>query len=148
MPYPLKGIIGKDPISSNKFTFLVDGLPLVVTAVSSMEEEIPSVTLPDGTSASSGRTDATDFTVDVPNHHQEEIDFFNTWWNSCQEPVLPTAYKSVIIEMRSTQGALVRVTNIFGAWLSGRESAELSMEDGETMTLTRYTVMVDTAFHS
>lgn len=148
MPYPLKGIIGKDPIASNKYTFLVDGVPMVVTNVSAIEEEIPTVTLPDGTTASSGRTEATEFTVDVPNHHETEIDFFNLWWVSGQEPVLPTAYKSVIIEMRSSQGEIVRTINVFGAWLSARESAELTMEDGETMTVTRFTVKVDIAFHT
>ncbi len=148
MPYPLKGTIGKDPVVANKYTFLVDGTPYVVSAISALEEEIPAVALPDGTTASSGRTESTEFTVDVPNHHEIEIGFFNTWWESCKEPVLPTAYKSVIIEKRSSQGDIVRVTNCFGSWLNKREEAEVSMEDGETMTVTRYTVKVDIAFHS
>jgi len=148
MPYPIKGTIGKDPVVSNKYTFLIDGVPLLVTAISSIEEEIPGVALPDGTTASSGRTESTEFTVDVPNHHNTEIDFFNSWWIQCQEPVSPTAYKAAIIEKRSSQGEISRTTNIFGSWISKREDAELSMEDGETMTVTRFTLKVDTAFHS
>jgi hypothetical protein len=148
MSYPLKGIINKDPIVANKFTFIVDGSPLIVTAISALEEEIPSVTLPDGTTASSGRTESTEFTVDVPNHHDEEIEFFNAWWATCQEPVAPNAYKPVVIEKRSSQGEVVRVTTILGSHLSKREEAEMSMEDGETMTVTRFTLKVDMAFHS
>jgi len=148
MSYPLKGTVGKDPIAANKYTFLVDGSPLIVTAVSSMEEEIPSVTLPDGTTASSGRTEPTEFTVDVPNHHNQEIVYFNAWWAAAKEPVLPTAYRPVVIEKRSSQGTIVRVSNLFGVWVNKREEAEVSMEDGETMTVTRYTCKVDDATHS
>jgi hypothetical protein len=148
MPYPLKGIIGRDPISANKYTFLVDGLALSVTSISSLEEEISTITLPDGTTASSGRTQSSEFTVTIPNHHEVEYAFFNVWWSNCQEPVLPIAYKTVIIETRSTRGDIVRVTNVFEAYLFKRESAELSMEDGETMTVTTYTIKADIVIHS
>ena len=139
----LKGVIEKDIIASNKFKILFDGFEVICTSVSSIEEELVTTELPDGTRASGGRVEATEVTVTVPAHHTGAIAFMQAWWNGCQDPIIPSAYKTVAIVGTSGSGQILRTETCFGCFITGRTSAEYALEEGGEMTVIEYTISVD-----
>lgn len=144
----LKGVIPKDIIAANKFTVAVDNVEILAVSVSGPDESLQTVELPDGTAASGGRTDPSESTIVIPQHATEAKLFMDTWWNSCKDPVQPTAYKNVTVIGTSSTGAQSATDTWIGAFIKGRKSAEYSLEDGTTMTVLEYSVSIDDVFHS
>lgn len=144
----LKGVIQKDVIAGNKYKVLFDGDEVLCVSVSAVEETLQTMDLPDGTRASGGRTEASEFTAIVPAHHNEDVAKMEIWWQSCQDPVLPTAYKTTSIIGTSTMGTTIRNDTHFGCFITGRTGAEYSLEDGgTTMTVIEYTISTDRSLH-
>jgi len=145
---PAKGVINKDVIAGNKFQFLVAGVQLTVTAVEGLEEVLKTIDLPDGTRASGGRTEASEFTVRIPKHHTVEFAFFEAWYREGKDPVLATAYKPVTVLSLSNSNAITRTSSLFGCFITGRTEPDKSLEDGsEEMAEVEYTISVDDQDH-
>lgn len=145
---PLKGLIQKDIIPGNEYKMIVDGVEIVCTEVSGFEESLQVTELPDGTAATTGRTEVTEFTAMVPFHHDEDIAFMDSWWTACKTPVQAAAYKTVTIVATSSSGGTVRTTTALGTFIKNRKSPDFSMEDGGTeMTSIEYTFSVDDVEH-
>jgi len=142
----LKGVIQKDHIPANKYKLMVGVKEIIATSVSAIEQTLVTTDLPDGTRASSGRTEASECTVMIPAHHNGDIAFMQAWWHSGganDGPVLPTTYKPMTVIGTSGTGAVNRIDTCFGCFITGRTSSEYSMEDGGTMTVIEYTISID-----
>ena len=144
----LKGKIQKDIIAGNKYTVRVGVKEIICTTVSAIEEAIQTIDPPDGTTASGGRTEVSEFTIAVPAHHQIDMVYMNEWFAACQDPVLPTAYRMVTVKGSSSSGNINRIDTCFGCHITGRQSAEYLMEDGgSSMTVVEFTIRADRVMH-
>ena len=146
----IKGVIDKDIIAGNEFQLTVDNVDVLCTMISSIEESMQTVELPDGTSASGGRTEGgIETTVTIPAHSVDDVAYMDAWWASCKDPIPLSAYKTVTIQGRSKSGSKTITDTGFGVWVKGRKSAEYAMEDGGTvMTVIEYTLSIDDVQHS
>jgi hypothetical protein len=144
----LKSVIPKDIIAGNKFTLSVDNEDLLVVSVSSPEESLQTVELPDGTMASGGRTDPSEITIIIPQHVEASKIFLDTWWQGCKDPVAPNAYKSITVTGESSSGQITSTSTGVGVFIKDRTGATYSLEDGTEMTTIEYTCSVDEFFHS
>lgn len=146
----VKGVISKNIIAGNSYKFLVDQVEILCTEISSIEETMQKVELPDGTQASGGRTEGgMEFTVMVPAHHKDEIDFMDSWLQACKDPVQPSAYKTTTVLGTSKDGTVTRTDTLLGCWVSARSGAEYSMEDGgTTFAQIEYTISFDDVEHA
>lgn len=144
----LKGVITKDIIAGNKFTLAIDNVEIVAVSVSGPEENIQVAELPDGTTASGGRTEASEITIVIPQHMAQGKQVMDLWFQACKDPVQPNAYKNVTVTGTSSTGAIVSTDTHIGVWVKTRKSADYALEDGTTMTVLEYTCSVDESIHS
>lgn len=141
-----KGVIDKDVFRGDNYTVTIDGTEYMAIRVSEFSQPMKKVMLPDGTAASGGRTDATTFEIEIPEHHPKEQTFFDGWWKKCFDPILPDAYKTVSVAKRSSSGDTTITEDRLGCWIENRKSSELSYDDGaEKMTTLIYTISCDGA---
>jgi hypothetical protein len=146
---PLKGVIQKDIIPGNEYKLIVDNVEIICTELSGFEEALQTAELPDGTVATTGRTDATEFTVSVPYHHEDDIAFMDSWWAACKTPVQAAAYKTATAVASSSSGAVTRTSTATGCFIKNRKSPDFSMGDGGTeMTVVEYTISADEVEHA
>ena len=144
----LKGKILKDVISGNNFVLLVGAKAILCTNISSIEETLQTIDLPDGTTASGGRTEVSEFSITVPAHHEVDVAFMDHWMRNGKSPVVPGAYRTVVVKGNANSGGPGRTDTCFGTHVVGRSSSEYSMEDGGTsMTTIEYTLRCDNVVH-
>ena len=146
----IKGVVDKDIIAGNEYTLTVDNVEIFCVSISSVEESMQVVELPDGTSASGGRTEGgIECSVSIPAHHVDDIAYMDAWWNSGKDPVPLSAYKVVTLQGRSKSGSKVMTDTCLGVFIKGRAGAEYMLEDGgTTMTVIEYTLSIDDVEHS
>lgn len=138
------GVIDKDVYRGNKYRVTIEGTDYLAHEVGAAEQKMRKVELPDGTAASGGRDDHFEFPLLIPHHHEKEFKFFEDWWKSCQDPVLPSAYKTMTVTYINASGTKERAEERLGCWIVGRKTSDLSLDDGsEEMTVIEYTICCD-----
>lgn len=87
---PIKGVISADHAQVNKYELRVIGLePLLITAISGIEEELDVTDLPDRTKATGGRTKPVEFDITIPGHEVISQKTMELWFEQCKDPVDP-----------------------------------------------------------
>lgn len=135
---PIKSVLLPDHVQVNKYQLLVAGLPpLLFTMVSSIEEELDTVELPDRTTASGGRSKPVEFEVTQPMHHTLERLAMEAWYTGeTTDPVLPS-YKKVGTLLSFSQSNLIQVSYmLIGLYPFKRTLPDFELEnDGEMATI-------------
>lgn len=129
----IKGVIQPDHVQTNKYDLRVIGLPpLVITAISGIEEELDTTDLPDRTKATGGRTKPVEFDITIPAHEIVTQKAFELWFEECKDPVTPT-HKKIGTLTTFTQSNLPLVAFTLDAMMPiKRALPDLEMEgDGE-----------------
>lgn len=139
-----KGVINKDIIRLDNYVVTIDGVEYMAIRVGEFEQPMKKVNLPDGTAASGGRTEASTFEIEIPEHHDKERNFFDNWCALAKDPIPPNAYKTVSVAKRTSSGGLTVTEDRLGCWPENRKSAEMSYDDGaEKMSTLVYTISCD-----
>lgn len=140
----MKGTIQADHIPVNKYEFLVAGLlPLTVTHVSGIEDELQTTDLPDRTRASGGNRGPTEFTIMMPAHHTLEQAAMEVWYRESQDPVSPTYKKPVTLVMDSLSGKGGRSFTLVGVFPRKRKLPDLEMKNDGEMAEVEWTMSAD-----
>lgn len=140
----MKGAIQPDHVALNNYEFLVIGLiPITLTRVGGIEDELETVTLPDRTVASGGNRGPTEFEIDVPLHHTIEVAAMELWYRESQDPVLPTYKKPCTIIYKSVSGNIQRNFTLIGVFPKKRELPEMEMENEGEMGVVTWTMSAD-----
>lgn len=129
----IKGILLPNHVQVNKYDFRVIGLlPLIITAISGLEEELDTTDLPDRTKATGGRTKAVEFDITIPAHELISQKSLEVWFEECKDPVLPTHKKIATLTMFN-QGNIPLVTfTLTGVFPMKRALPDLELDnDGE-----------------
>lgn len=139
----MKGAILPDHMPVNKYELIVIGLPpLTFTAISGIEDELQTVTLPDQTTASGGNKLPVEFTGTVPAHHPETI-FLDAWFIEGQDPVSPGYKKIATLVLKSLSGLNLKPYPLTGLYISKRGTPDLEMENDGEMAAIVYTFKGD-----
>ena len=89
----MKGAIKPNHIPTSNFDLIVAGfIPLTITRMDGIEEELETVDLPDRTVASGGHTKPVEFMIAIPMHHRVEQAAMEAWYRQSKDPV-DAAYK-------------------------------------------------------
>lgn len=140
----MKGEIQPDHIAVNKFLLQVVGLiPLTVTEVSGIEDELDTMELPDRTIASSGTRRATEFTMMMPMHHGAEQAAMEAWFRECQDPISPTYKKPCTLTHQSISGGASRSYSLSGVFPKGRNLPDLEKINDGDMAQVEWVMSVD-----
>lgn len=135
---PIKSILLPDHVQVNKYQLIVAGMPpMIFTAMSSIEEELDTVELPDRTTASGGRTKPVEFDLTQPMHHTLERLAMEGWYSAeSSDPVLPT-YKKVGTVLAFSQSNIIQVSYmLIGLYPFKRTLPDFELEnDGELATI-------------
>jgi hypothetical protein len=138
-----KGTIQEDHLPKNLFLLTVPGAPpITFTKVSGLEEELEVVDLPDRTKASGGQKKALEFTVRVPEHHTQQIQFMDLWYKQGQQPVVP-GYKKASTLSRPSLASIPRSYSLTGCFVMKRKTDDLEMSDEGGMSEVEYTISCD-----
>lgn len=90
----IKGVLLPNHVQLNKYDLRVIGVaPLVITAVSGIEEELDVSDLPDRTKATGGRTKPVEFDITIPAHEVISQKAMELWFEETKDPVSPTHKK-------------------------------------------------------
>lgn len=130
---PIKGVILPDHIQVNKYLLTVIGMPpLVLTAISGIEEELDVSDLPDRTKASGGRTKPIEYDITLPLHHTVSRLAMEEWFDACKDPILPTHKRLATLTMFSQSGLPLVSFTLTGTFPMKRGLPDLELEnDGE-----------------
>lgn len=130
---PIKGIISPDHVQLNKFDLRVIGLPpLVITAISGIEEELDMSDLPDRTKATGGRVKPVEFDITIPAHEIQSQISMESWYGETQDPVTPTHKKIGTLILFTQSNFPLRSFTLVGMMPRGRNLPDFEMEnDGE-----------------
>ena len=140
----IKGKILPNHIPVNNYELQVIGLPaLVLTEVGGISEELDVVDLPDRTKASGGNTQAVEFTITQPSHHNLEVEAMEAWFSEGKDPVSATYKKSGLIIKRNNAGDIVRTYTLTGMFVMSRGTADLSLEDEGSMDTIEWGMSAD-----
>lgn len=134
---PIKGVIKPDHIQVNKYQLTVVGMPpLLFTAISSIEDELDQVELPDRTTQTGGRTKPGSFDVTQPMHHTVEVAAMEGWFESCKDPVSPLHQKVGTLISFSQSNLIVVSYMLQGLYPQKRALPDFELEnDGEMGSL-------------
>ena len=134
----MKGAVKADQIGLNKYELIIIGLPpLTFTAISGIEDELETPTMPDRTIRSGGNKGPVEFTADLPAHHLEQQAAMEAWFLECQDPVSPTYLKVATLLMISATGNIVKSFTLMQALCGKRATPDLEMEnEGELAVIT------------
>lgn len=109
------GDINPDHIPTNKYQFMVLGLPpLTCVEISGLEVELVTSEMPDRSIVSGGQQQATEFTVMIPEHHIVEQAALQLWLQESTDPVLPTYKKVATLLSMSISGDVVVSKSLVG----------------------------------
>lgn len=144
-----KGVISKDIIRLDKYIITIDGVDLKAIRVGESNQTMKVVELPDGTAASGGRTEASEFEIEIPEHETKERLLLDKWWSDCKDPISPSAYKVVTITRTSGTGGVSVVEDRVGCFVKGRRGGEMSYDGGsEEMATLIYSISCDDVISS
>lgn len=144
----LKGKIEPDHIPRNlpHFHIIGDNKEIVVLNVSEIEETIQNVMLPDRTQASGGQSEPVSFTIQIPAHHDSDVEYMNKWFEDSRRPDVPgrSGYKKQVrLDHKRLSDGRGRSLRLEGVFPTGRNIDEKDMDnEGEMMRIT-YTISAD-----
>jgi len=139
-----KGVIDKNIIRGDNYKFVIGGEEYTLIMIGELSEELRVVNLPDDTNASGGRSQAIESEITIAEHMAKERNYFEDWWDQCRDPIPPTAYRNPAIVKYNNEGNIGTTDELTNMFLTGRTSAELSLEDGaETMQVVTYKFSAD-----
>lgn len=140
----IKGVLKPDHIPLNKYSLAVVALiPITITSISGIEEEIDNVDLPDRTKATGGNPKAISFTIMTPLHHTVENIALELWYGEAKDPVSSTYKKPATLTVSSGTGGIVRTYAITGMFLSKRKLPEFSMDNEGEIALVEWECQAD-----
>lgn len=143
----IKGVILPDYYPQNKATLTVVGIPvpLTITQISGLEDELDVAELPDRTNGSGGRKKQVEFDITIPAHHTVEVAAMEAWFKEGQDPVLPSYKKVGTLNINSQSNLRAGFISLVGMFVSKRAMPDFDMDnDGEHTGLT-YTIKADLA---
>jgi len=140
----IKGILQADYVPVNKFELSMETMiPITITKVSGIEEDTPSVTLPDHTVHTGGRSEPIEFEIETPMHHKLERLAMERWLDEAQEPVSPTAKKTGTLTMMSQTNNQLVSYMIEGALCLKRSLPELDINNVGDMAVITWMIKAD-----
>lgn len=140
----IKGILQVDHVPVNKFELsMQDMIPITVIKVSGIEEDTPSVILPDHTVHTGGRSEPVEFEIETPMHHKLERLAMEVWKEEAEEPVSPTAKKTGTLTMMSQTNNQLISYMIEGALCLKRTLPELDLNNVGDMAIITWTIKAD-----
>lgn len=140
----LKGKIKDDHIPLNKAELLVPGIPnLVAVTISGLEYLTQDVDLPDRTSASGGQTEAVEFEIEVPMHHEAEIAGLDLWAQQGRDPVTPGYKRPVTYRFNSLSGQKKKSYTLLGTWNKGLKTPDADMANEGELAMITYVLKCD-----
>ena len=140
----MKGAIAPDHIPVNKYQLLVAGvLPLTITEISGIEDELQTTELPDRTIASGGNRGPSEVEIKIPEHHLVEQAAMEVWYKEAQDPVSPTYKKDGSLIKFSLSGNVLRTFSLMGVFPKKRGQPELAMSNEGEASLITWTLSVD-----
>lgn len=135
-----------DHIPRNKFELVVVGLPKITfTTVSSITDATTETTLPDGTSASGGKTTPKEFTVTVPAHHLVQVAAMDNWKRQGEDPVDQGYKKAGTLIGYTGTGNAFKSWSLSGLWCRDRVTPDFDMDDDGEMAVVTYLMKADKA---
>jgi hypothetical protein len=138
------GDIKPDQILTNKYQFLVLGLPpLTCVEISGLEVELVTTEMPDRTIISGGQKTATEFTVMIPEHHMVEQAALQMWLTEATDPVLPTYKKIATLLSMSISGNTVVSHSLVGIFPKKFALPDKEMMNDGDLALVEWTFSVD-----
>lgn len=144
---PLKGVFESDHVPVNKFKFVVDGLPpIVFTKVTGLEEEVPSVDLPDKTTATGGRSNPGEIELSQPMHHKKEVLAMEGWYAEGKDPVSLFYKKDGVLTYYSQSGISQKSWLVAGGHLTKRSLPDAELDNDGDMAEIGWTCKVDEIF--
>jgi hypothetical protein len=140
----LKGQIQDNHFPTNKYEFIVAGLPpLTPTKVGGISEELDTVELPDQTRVSGGGRKATEVTMSLPLHHIIQQAAVEAWYKEGQGNVSPTYKKTGTLVFKSVQGTVTKAFTLMGCFITKRSTSDLEMGSQGDMVETEFTISID-----
>jgi len=138
------GDINPDHIPTNKYQFLVLGLPpLTVVEISGLETELVTAEMPDRTVVSGGQQKASEFTIMIPEHHVVEQAAMALWLQESTDPVLPTYKKVATLLAMSISGSTIASKSLVGLFPKKRVLPDREMVNEGELALVEWTLSVD-----
>lgn len=145
MAESVKSIFKPNHIQDNKGTLTIPdlGIALTVNMIGEMDEELEAPELPDGTRSSAGRVKAFEFAIEIPMHHEDEIEAMDNWWADCRDPVAPD-HKKIGIRRYLSNTNLVEISEtLLGLFIIGRSSPQMQKSNEGGMQFRTYTFSCD-----
>lgn len=140
----MKGEIQPDHIPINKFLFQIVGLiPIYVSEISGIEDELNVMELPDRTVVSTGTRQATEFTMMLPLHHGAEQTAMEAWFLESQEPISPTYKKPCTLTFESISGGKTRNFSLSGVFPKGRNLPDLEKANEGEIAMVEWVMSAD-----
>lgn len=138
------GKMNTDHMSVNNYHIEVVGaFAFYAVTASGVEQEAVTIELPDRTVVAAGVKKATEFTISIPMHHQDEQLSMETWWKSCQDPVAPDYKKEIVIQHQAVGGETIRQYTLSGAFPTKRKLPDLDLSDDGELAVVEWTLSVD-----
>jgi hypothetical protein len=130
---PIKGVIQPDIVQVNKYLLTVPGMPpLVIIAISGIEEELDVSDLPDRTKATGGRTKPVEYDITIPAHHSIEQYAMEQWFDAGKDPVTPDHKRLATLTLFSQMALPIFSVALTGTFPTKRALPDLELEnDGE-----------------
>ncbi len=140
----MKGSVQGNHIPVNNYELIVVGLPpLLLTAISGLEEETEAVDLPDRTKASGGNSKPVEFTATSFEHHTTELFAMEFWRREGLDPVTVTYKKVGTLIKRSIDGELGTTRTLIGLWITKRKDADLDLANEGEPAMVEWTFSAD-----
>ena len=129
---------------NNYYVEVVGAFTLYATTVSGVEQESVTMEMPDRTVVSAGVRKATEVTIGIPMHHQEEQNAMELWWKSATDPVTADYKKEVVIQHQAIGGSeTLRQYTLSGVFPKSRKLPDLDLADDGALAIVEWTLSVD-----
>jgi len=138
-------VLYKDPAQTHRYQLLIVGLippDINPIYVSTIEEKLGIVELPDKTQEPDGILEPGRFTMHIPYHHTLAGVGMVLWFKECQGNQSPIHKKEGVLMVRSAAG-LERIMKLGGIFPVGHKEAALSMGSPGNMAVTEWTIAFD-----
>ena len=138
------GKMNTDHMAVNNYHIEVVGaFAFYATTASGVEQEAVTIEMPDRTVVSAGVKKATEFTITVPMHHQDEQAAMELWWQSCQDPIAPDYKKTIVIQHVAAAGVAIKQYTLKGVFPTKRKLPDLDLADDGELAVVEWTMSVD-----
>lgn len=140
----MKGTIKPDHMPLNKYTLQIIGLiPITMTKVTGVEDELEVIEMPDRTKASGGFRKATEFSAMVPLHHTAEQAALELWFRESQDPISPGYKKACTLTHESLSGDNTRTFSLAGVFPMKRKLPDLEVKNEGELAEVEWTFSAD-----